>query len=70
MTKGKHLGYLISKEGIVIDPKIDKYIIAISYPNNKKSKKSFLGKIYFVCRFIFGFAETIKPLQKMIKLIL
>jgi hypothetical protein len=36
-------------------------------PHNKKAMQSFLGKINFVRRFIFDFAEIIKPLQEMIK---
>ena len=36
-------------------------------PHSKKSMQSFLGKINFVSRFIPGFTEIVRPLQKMIK---
>jgi hypothetical protein len=39
----------------------------IPFPNNKKSMQSFFGKINFVRRFVFDFAEIVKPLQQMIK---
>ena len=42
-------------------------IKAIVLPNNKKAMQSFLGKINFVWRFIFDFAEIVNPLQEMIK---
>ena len=36
-------------------------------PHSKKTMQSFLGKINFVSRFIPGFTEIVRPLQKMIK---
>ena len=36
-------------------------------PHSKKSMQSFLGKINFVSRFIPGFTEIVRPLQKMIR---
>lgn len=63
MIEGKILGYIISKDGIIIDPKRINSITNIAFLNNKKTMKSFLGKINFVCRFIFGFVEIIKLLQ-------
>ena len=35
-------------------------------PHSKKTMQSFLGKINFVSRFIPGFTEIVRPLQKMI----
>ena len=56
VIEGKILGYLISKYGIVIDPKRTESITNIAFSNNKKAMQYFLGKINFVCRFVFGFA--------------
>ena len=67
MAKGNILGYLISEEGIFIDPKRTESITEIAYPNNKKSMQSFLGNIDLAHRFISGFAKIIKPLQGIIK---
>lgn len=67
VTKGNILGYLISKEGIVIDIKRTKSITTVAHLNNKKVIQSFLGKIKFMHRFISIFVEIIKPLKGMIK---
>ena len=61
------LRFVISPEGITIDPRRIEAIKAIVYPHNKKAMQSFLGKINIVTRFIFDFAEFGKPLQEMIK---
>jgi hypothetical protein len=36
-------------------------------PRNKKAMQSFFGKINFVRKFTPDFAETVKPLQKIIR---
>ena len=66
MEEGTLLSFVISLEGITIDPRRIEAIKAIVFPHNKNSMQSFLGKIKFVRRFIFDFAEIIKPLQEMI----
>ena len=67
MEEGTLLGFVISPEGITIDLGRIEAIKAIVLPHNKKAMQSFLGKINFVRRFIFVFAEIVKPLQEMIK---
>ena len=67
MEEGTLLGFVISPEGITIDPGRIEAIKAIVLPHNKKSMQSFLGKINFVRRFISDFAKIVKPLQEMIK---
>ena len=61
------LGFVISLEGITIDPGRIEAIKAIVLPHNKKAMQSFLGKINFVRILISNFAEIVKPLQDMIK---
>ena len=61
------LGFVISPEGITIDLGRVEAIKAIVLPHNKMAMQSFLGKINFMRRFIFKFAEIVKPLQEMIK---
>ena len=61
------LGFVVSKQGINIDPERTRAISQISMPHSKKSMQSFLGKINFVSRFIPGFTEIVWPLQKMIR---
>ena len=67
VEEGKLLGHIISQEGISIDPKKKKVIAQLPLPHNKKAMQSFFGKINFVRKFTPNFAETIKPLQKMIR---
>ena len=67
MEEGTFLGFVISPEGITIDPGRIESIKDIVFPPNKKAMQSFLGKINFVRRFVPNFAEIVKPLQEMIK---
>lgn len=64
LSEGKPLGFIVSKDGIYIDPA---RIKEISFPNNKKSMQSFLGQINFIKRFVHGFSKIILPLQQTIK---
>ena len=67
VEEGKLLGHIISQAGIHIDPERIKAIAQLPLPHSKKSMQSFFGKINFVRKFTPDFAETIKPLQKMIR---
>ena len=67
MEEGTFLNFVISPEGITIDPGRIEVIKAIVLPHNKKAMQSFLGKINFVRIFISYFAEIVKPLQDMLK---
>jgi hypothetical protein len=67
MEEGNLLRFVISPEGITIDPGRVEAIKAIVLPHNKKDMQSFLGKINFVRRFISDFAQIVNPLQEMIK---
>jgi hypothetical protein len=67
VDEGNILGFVVSKEGIMIEPERTESISKIPFPHNKKSMQSFLGKINFVHRFVPSFSETVKPLQDMIK---
>eukprot|EP00253_Pinus_taeda_P009102 PITA_09102 len=67
LDQGKLLGFIVSKDGIYIDPDRINKISEIPFPHNKKSMQSFLGQINFVKRFIPDFSQIILPLQTMIK---
>lgn len=67
MEEGTLLGFVISLEGIAIDPGRIESTNSNVLPHNKKGMQSFLGKINFVRIFISDFAEILKPLQEMIK---
>ena len=63
VTKGQLLGFIVSKEGIIIDPECTKSISNIGLPGSRKSMQSLLGKINFVCRFIPNFVQVVKKEQ-------
>ena len=57
----------VSKRGVSIDSERIKAIEQIPMPHNKKGMQSFMGTIKFVRRFVPDFAQTVKPLQQMVK---
>ena len=67
IKEGTLVRFVISLDGISINPGRIEAIKVITPPHNKKAMQSFLGKINFVRRFISDFAEIVKPLQEMIK---
>eukprot|EP00253_Pinus_taeda_P031663 PITA_31663 len=67
LDQGKLLCFIVSKDGIYIDPDRIKEISEIIFPHNKKSMQSVLGQINFVKRFVPDFSQIILPLQIMIK---
>lgn len=56
LDQGKLLGFIVSKDGIYIDPDRINEISEIPFPHNKKSMQSFLGQINFVKRFVPDFS--------------
>eukprot|EP00253_Pinus_taeda_P029433 PITA_29433 len=67
LDQGKLLGFVVSRDGIYIDPDRIKEISEIPFPHNKKLMQSFLGQINFVKRFVPDFSHIILPLQAMIR---
>jgi hypothetical protein len=67
VDEGILLGFIVSKHGMRIDPERTEEISKNTPPHNKNSMQSFLGKINVLRRFVPSFAETVKPLQDMIK---
>ena len=62
VTKGKLLGFIVSKEGMIIDPECIEAISKIGLPNSRKAIQSVLGKINFVRIFVPNFAQVVEPL--------
>ena len=67
ITEGKLLGFIVSKNGMIIDPERSEAIAKIGLQSSKKTMQSFLGKINFVRRFVPNFAQIVRPLQDLIK---
>jgi len=67
VEQGKFLGFIVSNEGMIIDPERTQVISKLPHPSSKKSMQSFLGKINFVRRFVPSFSEMVRSLQNLIK---
>ena len=67
IKEGKLLGHVISKYGVVIDPKRVYSIQSLSLPRNKKEMQAFLGKINFLRILIPNYAEIVKDITNMLK---
>jgi ribonuclease HI len=67
VEQGKILGFIVSSDGMIIDPERTQVIAKLPPPTSKKSMQSFLGQINFVRRFVPSFSEMVKPLQNLIK---
>ena len=61
------MGFVVLKEGMIIDPERVEAISKIGLPNSHKAIQSFLGKINFVRKFVPNFAQIVKPLQFLVK---
>jgi hypothetical protein len=67
LKEGKLLGYIISRDGIKIDPNRVVAIHKISTPRRKKEVEYFLGRINFQRRFIPNLVEIINHIKKMLR---
>jgi hypothetical protein len=67
VEQGKLLGFIVYKDGMIIDPERTQAIAKLPPPSSKKVMQSFLGKINFVRRFVPTFFEMVRPLQNTIK---
>jgi hypothetical protein len=67
LEEGKLLGYIISKDGIKIDPIRIVAIQKLDHPRNIKELQSFIEKINFMRGFIPNLAELLKNITNMLK---
>ena len=67
MQEGKLIGYIISKEGIKIDPSKVEEIMKIGTPRRNKEVQSFLGKVNILTRFIPNLDEIIKYTKTILR---
>jgi len=65
MKEGKLLGHIVLDEGVRIDYSRVEAIQTLSLPRSKKEVQSFLGKIYFLRRFVSNFVELVKYIIAM-----
>lgn len=67
VTEGKLQGYILYREGIVIDHERIETIMRIQSLANKKAMQSFFGKLNFIRKFVSGFVEIVHLMQLMKK---
>jgi hypothetical protein len=67
VEQGKLLGFIVSSEGMIINPERTQVIAKLPPPSSKKTMQSFLGQINFMRRFIPNFSKMVRPLQNLIK---
>lgn len=65
--EGRLLGYVVSKQGITIDPERISDILALPLPVHKKGLQSSIGRINFVRRFIPNIVDLLSPLTHMLR---
>ena len=64
-TETEYLGFIISQEGIKVDPVTTKATRTWARPTRKKEIQSFLGFCNFYWRFIEGFSKIAKSLYQL-----
>jgi hypothetical protein len=67
VEQGNLLGFIVSRDVMIIDPKRNRDISKLSPPSSKNAMQSFLGSINFVRRFVPSFSEMVRPLKNLIK---
>ncbi|CAC5392664.1 Retrovirus-related Pol polyprotein from transposon 297 [Mytilus coruscus] len=63
----KYLGYIISKEGIKVDPEKTKAISTFPVPTRQKQVRSFLGMCNYYRRFVDSYSKIATPLNGLLK---
>jgi hypothetical protein len=60
-----YLGHIISKEGIIVDPKKVEAIKKWSVPRNVVEVRSFMGLVGYYRSFIIGFSKIAHPITSL-----
>ncbi|XP_043206059.1 uncharacterized protein K02A2.6-like [Amphibalanus amphitrite] len=63
----KYLGHIVSEDGVEVDPAKVAAIQALKRPSNVKEVKQLLGMVNYVGRFIPQLAETLRPLNDLLR---
>lgn len=67
VSEGNILGHVIAKSCIKVNPDRVGTVTQIPFPMNKKAMLSFLGKINFLRKYIFDYAQIVKQIHEMVK---
>ena len=66
-STGKLLGFVISREGIRVDPDKVKAIQEMPAPRTEREVRSFLGRLNYIARFIANLTSTCEPIFKLLR---
>ncbi|XP_070010438.1 uncharacterized mitochondrial protein AtMg00860-like [Nicotiana sylvestris] len=67
VPSGKLLGFVVSCQGIELDPSKVKAIQKLPHPKNKTEVMSLLGRLNYISRFIAQLTTTCEPIFKLLK---
>ena len=67
VRSGKLLGFIVSQQGIEVDPDKVKAIQDMSAPKNEKEVRGFLGRLNYIARFISHLTATYEPIFKLLR---
>lgn len=67
VTRTKYLGFIVTTEGVEVDPEKVAAVLQWGRPNTVKGVQSFLGFCNFYRRFIYGYSRIAKPLNRLTK---
>ena len=67
VSSGKFLGFLVHNKGIDVDPTKAMAIETMRPPVTVKERKSFLGKVSYIRRFILGLASITSAFTKLLR---
>ncbi|XP_038996868.1 uncharacterized protein LOC120121584, partial [Hibiscus syriacus] len=66
-TSGKLLGFVVSENGIEIDPDKVKAILELPPPMTQKEVRGFLGRLNYIARFISQLTEKCDPIFRLLR---
>ncbi|KAL4010970.1 hypothetical protein IC575_028012 [Cucumis melo] len=66
-TLGKLLGFIVSEEGIKVDPDKVRAIMEMPSPKTEKEIRGFLGRLNYISRFISYLTPTCEPIFKLLR---
>jgi ribonuclease HI len=67
VKSGKLLGFVVSNNGIEVDPDKVKAIQAMTAPKTEKEVRSFLGRLNYIARFISQLTVTCEPIFRLLR---
>jgi len=67
VSAGKFLGFLVHHRGISVDPAKATAIATMKRPTTVRELKSFLGRVFYIRRFVPGVSSVISSLSKLLK---